>query len=60
MVNAEIRNTESSSTVGDQTTSVSDARKRPTRTTAGKAQKHLTYDILGEPVDDNTMATNQL
>ena len=59
MVNVEIRNTESSSTVGDQTTSVSDVRKRPTRTTAGKAQKHLTYDILREPVDDNTMATNQ-
>ena len=53
MVNVEIRNTESSSTVGDQTTSVSDVRKRPTRKTAGKAPKRLTYDILGEPVDGN-------
>ena len=59
MVNDEIRNTESISTAGDQTTLVSDVRKRPTRTTARKARKWLTYDILGEPVDDDTMATNQ-
>ena len=59
MVNVEIRNTESSSTAAKQSTSVSDVRKRPTRITAGKARKHLTYDIFGEPVDDDTMATNQ-
>ena len=59
MVNFETQNIESNSTAGDQTTSVSDVRKRPTQTTAGKARKRLTYDILGEPVDDNTMATNQ-
>ena len=52
MVNVEIRNTKSSSTAGGQTTSVSDVRKRPTRTIAGKARKRLTYDILREPVDD--------
>ena len=60
MVSAEIWNTKSSSTAANQTTSVSDVRKRPTQTTAGKAQKCLTYDILGEPVDDNTIAANQL
>ena len=38
---------------------MSDARKRPTRRTIGKARKRLKYDILGEPVDDDTMATNQ-
>ena len=59
MVNVEIQNTESISTAGDQTTLVSDVRKRPTQTTAGKARKWLTYDILGEPVDDDTVATNQ-
>ena len=59
MVNVEIRNTESSSTAAKQSTSVSDVRKRPTRITAGKARKHLTYDIFGEPVDDDTMAANQ-
>ena len=59
MVNVEIRKTESISTAGDQTTSVPDVRKRPTRTTAGKARKSLTYEILGEPVDGDTMATNQ-
>ena len=37
MVSVEIRNTESSSAAANQTTSVSDVRKRPTRTTAGKA-----------------------
>ena len=60
MVNVEIQNTESSSTAGDQSTSVSDVRQRPTRTTAWIAQKHLTYYILGEPVDDYTMVINQL
>ena len=38
---------------------MSDVRKRPTRTTTGKGRKHLKYDILGEPVDNDTMATNQ-
>ena len=39
---------------------MSDVRKRPTRKTGGKVQKRLAYDILGEPVDDGTMVTNQL
>ena len=56
MVRVEIRNTESSSTAGNQTTSESDVRKRRTRTTAGKARNRLTYDILGKPVDDDTIA----
>ena len=59
MVNVEIRNTESSSTSANQFTSVSHVRKRPTRTAAGKTLKRLTYNILGEPVDDNTMATRR-
>ena len=37
MVSVEIRNTESSSAAANQTISVSDVRKRPTRATAGKA-----------------------
>ena len=41
MINVEIRNTESSSTAANQTTSVSDVRKRATKTTAGKSQKLL-------------------
>ena len=59
MANVVMRNRGSSSRAANQTTSVSDVRKRPTRTTAGKARKHLAYDILGGPVDDDTMATNQ-
>ena len=45
MVNDEIRNTESISTAGDQTTLVSDVRKRPTRTTQGRHENvlHMTY-----------------
>ena len=38
---------------------MSDVRKRPTLTTTGKARKRVAYDILGEPLDDGTMATNQ-
>ena len=30
-------------------------RKRRTRTTAGKARNRLTYDILGKPVDADTV-----
>ena len=56
MVRVEIQNTESSSTAGNQTTSVSDVRKRCTQTTAGKARNCLTCDILGKPVDDDTIA----
>ena len=56
VVNVEIRNTGSSSTAANQTTSVSDVRKRRT---LRKAQKPLTYNILGEPVDGDTMPTNQ-
>ena len=41
VVNVEIRNTGSNSTAANQTTSVSDVRKRATKTTAGKAQKLL-------------------
>ena len=58
IVRVEIRSTESSSTAGNQITSVSDVRKRPTQTNTGKARKRLTYDTLGEPVDDDTIATN--
>ena len=59
MVSVEIQNKESSSTATSQTASVSSERKRSTRRTPGKAWKRLTYDILGEPVDDNTIAMNE-
>ena len=59
LANVVMQNTESSSRAANQTTSVLDVRKRTTQTTAGKARKQLTDDILGEPVDDDTVATNQ-
>ena len=59
LANVVTQNTESSSRAANQTTSVLDVRKRTTQTTAGKARKQLTDDILGEPVDDDTISTNQ-
>ena len=52
LANIEIQNTNSTTMSTGEATSVLDVNKRPTRTTAGKARKRFTYDVLGEPVND--------